>query len=326
MATNVQPTLYDRFVAPASSICVITDFEPDDAIFILVLMQALRGSGKPVTFIVSGWTQQQPKAAVMATFLATYFPEMMPTLTIKLGQRSPTSYQLDLTPEQAQMQFDRYSEADLKHEVVFQLTHPYEIMDACSHQPDFFSKTHLFTYGSFNYRALIEKQQITGEGIAALFSHFAFTFYYEAFPVTNPTKMEYADLNHAICANYPLLAAHIKWWNELIVQECMETINSPTANPAAIDRCQQIVDSIHRCESQFLDADGGLLVTLLQVRVSDVDLVSGKYVYPAGGYPRFDDDHEGLPLNTNEVCHIRATDRDQYHRDHHAFYGRAFTS
>lgn len=313
-------SLFKQFVKTAPSICVNTDLEPDDMIFIILLLSALKDETNRIVFVVSAWEKQQPKASFLLEFIKTHFESMMPRITIVLGLPSHTRYEMECSFDSFDCDFRSYVPDDFNHVVVFQLTHPSEIRLILQTHPDFFQKTYLFTYGSFNYRALVDRGDTTEENIGEMFGHFKFVFYYEAFPVTGGRKIESATVDRVITKKYPLLASHIRWWNGLVYDQCKEENHRPEVDSKSKSRNQEIIDSIDRHPTQFVDADCGLIATILLIGDANPEVYSGRYVYPKGGYPHFVDVHQGLPSNTAEVCHIRTTDPLHHYTLHLELY------
>jgi hypothetical protein len=308
-----------RIIGKNDRICIITDCEPDDYLAMLALLKFLRSKPNEIIIIVSAWQKQRPKAAKLCSFLEKEFPDMLDRITIKLGEPSDANYEMVLTPEEELMIFESYTILDLEVEIIFQLTHPVEIWKAYSDNFVMFENTSLFTYGSFNYRHLIYNGTLVEADIIKLFASFGFVFYYEAFPATNPTTMEYDDLTELLHQNYPHIAKMINWWNQRIYDECKQNTVTLT-DPQAMERNQKIVDSIRRYPIQFLDADGGMMATLL---LPQSKYAIGRLVWPAGSYPSFDEIGKGVNLCglfPESICYPDVTDKAANHALHHQFY------
>lgn len=319
MTATTRQTLLSRFIPSdrKTTIAFITDGEPDDWMALLALLKHIRGESHHLTIIMSAWQKQRPKAARLYSFLKEKFPDMLEhQIEIKLGEPSNTKYEMVLTPEEENMVFEFYDFNDLKVDVIFQLTHPTEIWKVFIDDLVNFSTTSLFTYGSFNYRGPVNDGIMTPDDVLQLFNAFKYTLYYEAFTNTNPTTMEYDDLSELMQQNYPQIADLIRWWNSNIYTQCQETLSTST-DVRELDRCLKIVASINRYPLQFLDADGGLMATLLS---SESHYCVDKLVYPhpKEGYPHFVDytnNKSGIMVHHPEVIDLKAN-----HVSHHQFY------
>lgn len=315
--TNI-PLLTQVMNQVEGNLVVITDCEPDDYMALLAILKLVRKTGRDLVIIVSAWREQQPKAARLQTFLNREFFDLKNRIFIRLGEPSHTNYDMALTPEEIAIEpFPQYTQFDLVGNIIFQLTHPVEIFKIFREQSEFFQNSYLFTYGSFNYRVPLQRYDMTTQDIRDLFTSFKFVFYYEAFPASDPTMMEYDDLTELMRRNYPDIVAHIEWWNQRIYKEIQRDLPKLT-NPSAIERFKKIASSIERYPLQFVDADCGMLATIL---TPQTEYVTAELTLSKDDYPTFTSIRENCSTpRRGEVCYLKTADKARIHHEHHEFY------
>jgi hypothetical protein len=148
-------------------------------------------------------------------------------------------------------------------------------------------------YGSFNVRSLLQGQDDLAIEFESMFGRFARFLYYENFPAASPEYVQDPSLTEQI-GKIAMVEDYLRWWNTRIYQECQGDGD---------EWSQKIMASIDACPLQFVNADTGLVMSLLMSIESIPHLVTGvldlpKFDPELNKYRPFPEIREMTPANT----------------------------
>lgn len=295
---SATPLLITNFLYQGSDIrpCTIfTDVEPDD----LLAMMIFFTNCKPLTsvqIVISAWTNQTQRAHFLTMFLVRHFPHLK--FKIFLGMGNEKEYDMSnilscFPSTSAVQQYPHWTDATFHpHEFYLQMAPAQEIRELYRQHKDFSAST-IAIYGSFNIRSLLNKSNELAVEFETMFNSFQKVLYYENFPASAPEYVQDVKITTAL-ASIPMIGELLKWWNELIFEECKIDAHQEWAI--------KIMDSIQSCPYQFVNADTGLVMTLLMSIDAIPHLVTGVLDLPKS------DIESGRYRPYPEIQHIRRSD------------------
>ncbi len=116
-------------------------------------------------------------------------------------------------------------------------------------------------------RSVLNRSNALAKKYESMIKSFHKVFFYENFPASVPTKIIDYSFDYI-----PEINRLIRWWNEIIYVECSSQRHLPVSDA--------IATSIEQSPIQFVNADSGLVLTLLMDPTKIPHLVSGELDLP----------------------------------------------
>ncbi|AYV86502.1 MAG: hypothetical protein Sylvanvirus1_98 [Sylvanvirus sp.] len=245
---------------------ILTDLEPDDLIALLLIKDKL-AQAKSIMFVV-GEGNAMLKAARMSVYV-----EMLElsNCSVIRGCSSDKEFEADglelFSPEYIAHVRSRKDEYKVdftkiltflkeKKPFVLSLKPPRELIHLWKEDPTVFHGIVMAGYMSFNIRCLF--QQHSHELVAEFLHSFQRVFFYETFLATGEKNSVDTVRSLPRCVK-----KQIQLWNRHIQQECVETLNNCNLSAVVRERNLKIIQNIEACPNQFVNADSGLVLSLL---------------------------------------------------------------
>lgn len=173
------------------STVICTDAGPDDVAAIALLLPVL--SDVDILLVVGEHSNVQEKAMVLEWALCEIMGvDTLTGVTIRCGRKCSDATNLYPVP----LHFHQMSEVpallspeelgsfigDLECNI-FSLKPPRDLWQAYERESSIFGNCHLYSYGSFNLRTMLNKRELSSEQMIQMLSSFQDTVIYESFPV-----------------------------------------------------------------------------------------------------------------------------------------------
>lgn len=309
--------LWGTFIADVDNILITTDLEPDDLIALLILVKNIPKDIK-IGFVVG-----EGHSRIKYQRIARYC-ELMNFKNYKvfesIGSTKDFVYDgLDIFNsefvENIRENNKSLSEINLNglktlkefinsgETAIIMLKPPRELMEIWSNDNSFFNKTKMIGYMSFNLRSLWNSKQWSQQQVVDFLNSFESVIYYETFLATG----EKNSMSKSTKFPFDKLPGYIKklisLWNKSIMKECKKDIDNPDYPEANKARSRKIYDNIKADPDQFVNADCGLIASML-IELKDSDYYTGTINFNANGYSVPTKDPNG------KIIFINPTDKE----------------
>ena len=251
-------TLFDHFIKSPDGnnrhVIIVTDCEPDDMIAIAYLVPELYKRKIQFQIVVSCWSDIVTKAKFMHQFLAQSFND----IGVEIFMGMPTCKTYNITPivQSSEMTFRKWPEANWSKCFLIQLAPIQELMVMHQNKSVNFKEITMAIYGSFNIRSILANKSSIIIDVIDCLKQFQQVLFYETYFATDPIQFSTGEIDiiSSIASVYPLIGQLIDLWNDCIKTELQYSTNK---------RALAIIDSISKCSKQFVNADTGLIATML---------------------------------------------------------------
>lgn len=260
---------------------IITDLEPDDFIAITILLNSEKYTN--IKFVVSACIDLlisytisiirrditlksyigkniPDKAKYLRYFLVNHFHKYT-NVEIYLGESNKSIYELPFRVVSDET-FKSYKELDFDNKFIICLAPIRELLNVRV------KNSSLALYGSYNIRSVI----LDGIKIDDVYS----VLLYESLLATGnkssiggtanggtSEERNVEQLLDIIWTKYLFIGNHITWWNNEIFYECKEICKKNDSKSDIYQRRMKIINNIEVNKRQFVNADTGLIASLL---------------------------------------------------------------
>lgn len=200
---------------------------------------------------------QQARADFLDAFLERYFNSL--SWTIYLGCKTERDYEYPLSVKSKS--YSSWTECIYPPNAFYLQLAPVQELFILYQDGHSFAHNTIVVYGSFNIRSALNRSNDTTIAYETMFSQFERVLFYESVPASSPTQF------HGISFDQPEIDLVIRWWNAIVYQHCSKNLHQP--------RCRAIAESIQTDPMQFVNADTGLVATLLMDPATLPHLVTG---------------------------------------------------
>ena len=276
-------------IRKSKKIVIITDLEPDDFVALILLFLSGMITDQQVYFIISAWQDVQHKARCFKKFLQDTFPEYS-NCSIYLGEPNKNNYFLPLDTSSDE-HFLLYREFDPSDSLIINLAPVRELISYYKCNSKIFANCELAVYGSFNIRSVLSEKEETPSLVVNIFNSFSSVLLYETYWATGKdSSLVDADVLNIIRTKHPYLLSLIIWWNEIMIQDCLQSCQNLPLDSNEYQRKKTRLDRIEAEPHQFVNADTGLMAVLIAPELQQYS-VSGTITFdPATFYTVFTDD------------------------------------
>lgn len=253
----------DRIViGQYDKIVIITDLEPDDFVAITILLKSGQIGSRLLCFIISAWRNVEHKARFFRKFLDECFP-VCSNIRIYLGEPNDNDYYFPFELTSNEM-FPSYQNLDPSNSLIVNLASVKELMFYYKNIPRIYEHCQLVINGSFSIRTVLLGLQITPSLLCRMLYSFSGVLYYENFyAVREKNNVTNPELLNIIKNNYMYLKNIIKWWNQIVSDNCKKICDNRDSSTEEYEYNFKILNAIKDEPYQFTNSDTGLIVILL---------------------------------------------------------------